>query len=108
MHFQIVSVITPCLDEYFPPTPGLKIIAEPGRFFASAPMSIVANVISAVQVPASRIDEKAANNSDYGFMYYLNDGVYGSFNCLLFDHYQPTGSPLFVSFLKNSSIFVEF
>ena len=20
------------------------------------------------------------------FMYYLNDGVYGSFNCILFDH----------------------
>lgn len=21
-----------------------------------------------------------------GFMYYINDGVYGSFNCLVFDH----------------------
>ena len=22
-------------------------------------------------------------------MYYLNDGVYGSFNCILFDHHNP-------------------
>ena len=21
-----------------------------------------------------------------GFMYYVNDGVYGSFNCLMYDH----------------------
>lgn len=28
-------------------------------------------------------------------MYYINDGVYGSFNCILFDHAHPIGSPLF-------------
>lgn len=38
---------------------------------------------------------EADENND-GSMYYINDGVYGSFNCILFDHYQPTGSPLFV------------
>ena len=27
-------------------------------------------------------------------MYYMNDGVYGSFNCKLFDHYSPVGGPL--------------
>ncbi|KAI6189873.1 Ornithine decarboxylase [Aphelenchoides bicaudatus] len=91
---KIVSVIKPCLDEYFPPTPGLKIIAEPGRYFASAPMSIIANVISAVQVPASRIDENN-KSPEHAYMYYINDGVYGSFNCLLFDHYHPSGQPLF-------------
>ncbi|PIO71621.1 Pyridoxal-dependent decarboxylase, sheet domain protein [Teladorsagia circumcincta] len=30
-----------------------------------------------------------------GFMYYVNDGVYGSFNCILFDHVDPVGAPLF-------------
>jgi ornithine decarboxylase len=24
------------------------------------------------------------------YHYYLNDGVYGSFNCIIFDHYSPT------------------
>ena len=23
------------------------------------------------------------------YMYYINDGVYGSFNCVLYDHYVP-------------------
>ncbi len=23
------------------------------------------------------------------YMYYVNDGVYGSFNCVLYDHYVP-------------------
>ena len=30
-------------------------------------------------------------------MYYVNDGVYGSFNCVLFDHYSPVPEPLEVS-----------
>lgn len=28
------------------------------------------------------------------FMYYVNDGVYGSFNCILYDHAHPIPSPL--------------
>lgn len=88
------------MDKYFPSnTPNLKIIAEPGRFFASKPMSIVANIISVVQVPALRINDQCEGKKDeQGYMYYLNDGVYGSFNCILFDHYNPKGHPLFVSF----------
>ena len=27
---------------------------------------------------------------DKAFMYYINDGTYGSFNCIYFDHVQPT------------------
>ena len=30
-------------------------------------------------------------------MYYVNDGVYGSFNCILFDHVQPKPESLEVS-----------
>ncbi len=26
------------------------------------------------------------------YMYYINDGVYGSFNCVLYDHYVPEPS----------------
>jgi len=28
-------------------------------------------------------------------MYYINDGVYGSFNGILYDHLHPSGMPLF-------------
>jgi ornithine decarboxylase len=27
--------------------------------------------------------------TDIGFIYYINDGVYGSFNCIIFDHQEP-------------------
>lgn len=30
-------------------------------------------------------------------MYYVNDGVYGSFNCLIFDHAEVQPVPLIVS-----------
>ena len=28
------------------------------------------------------------------FIYYLNDGVYGSFNCIIFDHQEPELIPI--------------
>ena len=28
------------------------------------------------------------------FMYYVNDGIYGSFNCIMFDHYTVVPSLL--------------
>lgn len=36
---------------------------------------------------ASEADKTMAEEG-LSFMYYVNDGVYGSFNCLLFDHAQ--------------------
>ena len=31
-------------------------------------------------------DKELTANDEPSFMYYVNDGVYGSFNCLLYDH----------------------
>jgi diaminopimelate decarboxylase len=59
----------------------LAFIAEPGRFFAETTHTLVLNVIG-----KKRIKEQ--------FIYYLNDGVYGSFNCILFDHNKPEIIPL--------------
>jgi ornithine decarboxylase len=56
-------------------------IAEPGRFFVSSSHTLVLNVIG-----------KKVVNGDK-FIYYMNDGIYGSFNCIFFDHVVPTISP---------------
>lgn len=64
--------ITPLLEELFP-SPAIQVIAEPGRFFAATTQSLVATVI-------------AVADSPQGQRCYLNDGVYGSFNCLVYDH----------------------
>ena len=31
---------------------------------------------------------------DPSYMYYLSDGVYGSFNCVIFDHFDPAAQVL--------------
>ncbi|BET00341.1 ornithine [Nesidiocoris tenuis] len=74
------SVLT-SLDEYFPAGTGVKIIAEPGRFLVATAYTL------ATRVHSMRIDRDRP-------MYYINDGVYGSFNCLLYDHATVAPIPL--------------
>lgn len=64
----------------------VRVIAEPGRFFVSSSHTLVVNVIG----------KKDATNHETGertFVYYLNDGMYGSFNCVHFDHAKPVICP---------------
>lgn len=51
-------------------------IAEPGRFFTESTHTLVVNVM------AKKTEENVTK-------YYLNEGVYGSFNCIHFDHQKP-------------------
>lgn len=43
--------------------------------------------------PASGLSEAMEVTEAKSIMYYIDDGVYGSFNCLLFDHAQVGGEP---------------
>jgi len=54
----------------------ISFIAEPGRYFTESTHTLVINVIA-----------KKVENSV--IKYYLNEGVYGSFNCMHFDHQRP-------------------
>ena len=64
----------------------IQFIAEPGRFFAEATHTLVLNVIGKKRT----IDETTGETK---IVYYLNDGIYGSFNCIYFDHRDPTILP---------------
>lgn len=83
---QIAGVVNDSLDELFPACdfPFLRVIAEPGRYFASATFAL-AVCITSCRVTAEKNASTDAIMSKK-FMYYVNDGVYGSFNCVLFDH----------------------
>lgn len=59
----------------------IKIIAEPGRYFTEATHTLVINVI-------------AKKKEEGVIKYYLNDGIYGSFNCINYDHQKPLLTPL--------------
>ncbi|CAO2604962.1 Ornithine decarboxylase [Lemmus lemmus] len=73
---EITSVINPALDKYFPPDSGVRVIAEPGRYYVASAFTL------AEQTGSDDEDE----SNEQTFMYYVNDGVYGSFNCILYDH----------------------
>jgi len=62
----------------------IQFIAEPGRYFAEKSHTLVLNVIGKKTVH----EEK-----EPVIIYYLNDGIYGSFNCIYFDHSTPTILP---------------
>ena len=74
---EIANVIKEALLEF----EGVKVIAEPGRFFVSSSHTLVLNVIG------------KKGNTEKVFVYYLNDGIYGSFNCIFFDHVSPVICP---------------
>jgi ornithine decarboxylase len=123
---EICAVLRPALDVYFPPSLGVRIIAEPGRYYVASAFTLALNVIARRVVTRDELDSDDADNAnvdnstnadegcstddngngsqetgsisladsvdgegsnnDPTYMYYLNDGVYGSFNCILFDH----------------------
>ena len=93
---EICDVLAPALDEYFPKDSGVRIIAEPGRYFVASAYTIAVNVIAKRRVARDGEEgQEVTQNDEPVFMYYVNDGVYGSFNCLLFDHAELTAYPLY-------------
>ncbi|GIY35069.1 ornithine decarboxylase [Caerostris darwini] len=95
---EISNVVAESLDEHFPPGCGVRIIAEPGRYFVASAFTLCTNII------AKR--ETFAEDDEQVCMYYVNDGVYGSFNCLMFDHAEvepiPLVDPKYRSVLRSS------
>lgn len=39
-------MLNPALDKYFPADSGVKIIAEPGRFYVASAFTLVVNIIA--------------------------------------------------------------
>ncbi|CAN3374103.1 ornithine decarboxylase [Diutina rugosa] len=68
------AMVRASLDQYFAGS-DINVIAEPGRFMVSDAFTLAAHVI------AKRPHEVP--------MVYINDGVYGNMNCILFDHQTP-------------------
>uniref|UniRef100_A0A2K6FG39 Ornithine decarboxylase n=1 Tax=Propithecus coquereli TaxID=379532 RepID=A0A2K6FG39_PROCO len=84
---EITSVINPALDKYFPSDSGVRIIAEPGRYYVVSAFTLAVNIIAKKIVLKEQIGSDHEDESNkHTFMYYMNDGVYGSFNCILYDH----------------------
>ncbi|EDV28385.1 uncharacterized protein TRIADDRAFT_53993 [Trichoplax adhaerens] len=96
MTFEKAAVtISKALQEHFPPESGVRIIAEPGRFFPTRAYTIVLNIIGKRVVRKGNNDpfdlehENAhlyENTSDIEkVLYYVNESVYGSIGFITLD-----------------------
>lgn len=77
---EMACVLSAALDDYFPPN--VRIIGEPGRYYVASAFTIACNVIA-------RRDMRDPATGETSYMLYLNDGVYGNFSSIIFDHQHP-------------------
>lgn len=77
---KMATVLNESLDEHFPPN--IRIIGEPGRYYVSSAFTLACNVIA-----RRDLEDPATRKTSY--MLYLNDGVYGNFSSIIFDHQHP-------------------
>jgi len=73
---KISSLMQPHFDKHWR---GVDLISEPGRFFCSESQTL------ATQLIGKRVRRDGQSNKSRR-EYYINDGVYQSFNCMLYDH----------------------
>ena len=71
------------IDEYFPKEnfPNVRYIAEPGRYFAET-IAILFTKIIGLREREDTVD------------YWITDSLYGSFNCILYDHIHLHPEPM--------------
>lgn len=80
------AMVRLALDKFFPnETESVRFIAEPGRFMVSNAFTLAAHIIAKRDLPR----HLEAVENGVRAMLYINDGVYGNLNCILFDHQQP-------------------
>ncbi|XP_007023836.2 PREDICTED: ornithine decarboxylase [Theobroma cacao] len=75
------SVVKTALQKYFFNEPCLEVMAEPGQYFAESSFTLAASIIG------KRIRDELRQ-------YWINDGIYGSMNFLLYDHNDVILTPL--------------
>ncbi|XP_072299772.1 ornithine decarboxylase-like isoform X2 [Eucyclogobius newberryi] len=91
---QMAKGINEALDEFFSSDSGVRIMAEPGRYFVDTACTLAVNIFSKKVVQS---DPTQSNESgkclDKTIMYYVSDGVYGTMASTIYDSLQFTFSP---------------
>lgn len=74
---QMAEVINQTVLSKFGHFKDLQVMAEPGRYFSAGAFTLVTNVFG---------KKEYFEDNVRGFKYYIDEGVYGAFNCSIFDH----------------------
>jgi ornithine decarboxylase len=69
----------------------IQFIAEPGRYFVEKTHTLYLTVIG---------KKKIIDDNEITFIYYLNESIYGSFNCIIYDYANPILKPINVNDTK--------
>lgn len=82
---DMAAALRQALDEYMPSH--INIIGEPGRYYVSSAFTIACHIIARRTIEDDLTGEKS-------YMIYLNDGLYGNFSSIMFDHQNPIAQVL--------------
>jgi len=75
---DIVSVINKSIDDLFnDKLDQIKFIAEPGRYFVASSHTLVCSIIN---------KKEYIENNEKKYIYYISDGLYGTFSGIMFDY----------------------
>lgn len=86
---EMAGVLRGALDDYFPAHSGVNIIGEPGRYYASSAFTLACNIIA-----RRTINDGSSTSGDANYMVYVNDGLYGNFSSIMYDHQHPEAKVL--------------
>ncbi|ORX63929.1 hypothetical protein BCR32DRAFT_213216 [Anaeromyces robustus] len=99
---EVCEVLRNAIDKYFPPN--VRVIAEPGRYYSASAFTLASQIIARRVVKRDGGDDGFAGLNDHpSYMYYINEGIYASFNSLMFDHQHAYPKPL----AKNGRFFFD-
>lgn len=70
-------MISPALDKFFPADTGIKVIAEPGRFYVASAYTLVVNIIAKKAI----VDDESASD---GNSHNLGGHIYFDSMCVTF------------------------
>jgi ornithine decarboxylase len=82
---EMSVVLSAALDELMPSH--VNIIGEPGRYYVSSAFTLASHIIARRTIEDPETLEKS-------YMIYLNDGLYGNFSSIMFDHQNPVAQIL--------------
>ena len=96
----IADVINQALELHFPVGCGVDIISEPGRYFVASAFTLATRIHGRYLM--NETDEDGQDNAEKSNVYFINDGIYGSFKCRFWDHERVTPIPIQMN--KNNSV----
>jgi ornithine decarboxylase len=85
---DIAPVLNAALDNHFPESSGIRVIGEPGRYYVASSTTVAVTLVSKREFRAEEPGQPST------WSYYVNDGTYGTFNNVMYDHAEPIARPL--------------